>query len=204
MTIRPSSEWKYHEKAMTMRGRMTIVAGALGLMLAACGKDDSGNSAGGDIAAEQAAARSLSTELTGAADLSTAARLVKAAGLDRTFDGVGTYTLFLPVDAAFSALPADRLKGLETAQRRPQLIALLRAHTATGYVAPADLTDGLKSAGGTAKLASVSGQPLTLRRQGDVTMVGDGDDAARVVGQPIVARNGMIYRIDKVIPPPAR
>lgn len=186
-----------------MRGRMMVVTGAVGLALTACGKDNGGNASGGNIAAEQAAARSLATELNGAADLSTAARLVKVAGLDRTFDGVGTYTLFLPVDAAFAALPAERLTTLEAAQGRPQLIALLRAHAATGYVAPADLTEGLQRAGGTAKLASVGGGPLTLRRQGDVTMVGDGDDAARVVGQPIVARNGMIYRIDKVIPPPA-
>lgn len=176
---------------------------AAGLALAGCDKDDSSNATTENVATAQAAAGSLTTELGRVGDLSTATRLVKAAGLDRTFDGVGTYTLFLPVDSAVANLPADRLKTLEAAAGRPQLIALLRAHIATGYVAPADLTDGLERAGGTAKLATVGGSPLTLRRQGDVTLVGDGDGAARVVGQPVVARNGMIYRIDKVIPPPA-
>jgi len=183
---------------------MTIAVVAAGLAVAACGSNGAGNATDGNMATVTAAAGSLMSELDDADDLSTGAKLVKSAGLDRTFDGVGTYTLFVPVDAAFAALPAEQLTELETTQGRPQLISLLRAHTATGYVAPADLNVGLQRAGGRAELASVGGQPLIVRKQGDVTLIGPGSDAARVVGQPIVARNGMIYRIDRIIPPPTR
>lgn len=186
-----------------MRNGGWLALAAIGLALTACDKNDAGNAAAGNSAAV-ATDDSLADALGGAGDLGTAAKLVKTAGLDKAFDGVGAYTVFAPTDTALAALPEAQRKAFETADGRPQLISLLRAHIATGYVGRADLDKGLAEGNGAARLASVSGQPLMLRKQGDAVLVGEGDSAARIVGEPVLARNGVIYRIDRVIPPPAK
>ncbi|WP_448658103.1 fasciclin domain-containing protein [Sphingomonas sp. CJ99] len=175
---------------------------AIGLALSACG----GNEAGvdGNAAAEASVTDDTLYEVIAeTADLKTAAALMKSAGLERTFNGVGSYTVFVPVDTAFTALPAEQRTALEAEAGRPQLVSLLRAHVATGYISRDDLDQGLAKDGGTAKLASVSGSALSLRKDGDAILIGEGEEAARIVGEPIRTRNGVVYRIDRIIPPPA-
>ncbi|URW74833.1 fasciclin domain-containing protein [Sphingomonas donggukensis] len=183
-----------------MRKRALLLAAMIVATTAGCDRTDTGGNAS-NASATAPASESLAAALGNADDLGTAAGLAKSAGLERMLDGVAAYTIFAPVDGAFSSLPDDRRKALDGADGRPQLIALLRAHIASGYVSRADLDAGLAAKDGSAKLATVSGSPLTIRKQGDAILVGDGDSAARVVGTPIVARNGVIYRIDRVIPP---
>jgi uncharacterized surface protein with fasciclin (FAS1) repeats len=134
-------------------------------------------------------------------DLSTMASFVKSAGLEKALGGIGNYTLFAPTDTAFARFPADQRKLLESSDGRPQLLALLRQHIATGYIAQADLTRGLARNAGAASLATVGGAPLRLHRSGNRIFLGLGDSGPRLVASPIVARNGMIYPIDQVIPP---
>lgn len=136
-----------------------------------------------------------------ASDLSTMTRFVKSAGLEKTLEGVGDYTLFAPTDAAFAKFPADQSKLLESKDGRPQLLALLRQHIATGYIAQADLTRGLARNAGAASLATMGGAPIRLHRSGTGIVLGTGDSGPRLVSAPIATRNGMIYRIDQVIPP---
>jgi len=83
-----------------------------------------------------------------------------------------------------------------------QLLALVSQHLSPGYVARADIDQGIERANGTVRLASLGGQPLTLTRSGDTIRLGSGDDAPKLVGEPIVARNGVIYPIDRVLPAP--
>lgn len=174
---------------------------AIGLATAACNKEKSAADANAPAGAT-VTNDTLYAAIAAADDLGTAAKLMKSAGLERAFDGAGSYTVFAPVDGAFAGLPAEQRSTLESEAGRPQLISLLRAHVTTGYVSRSDLDKGLASKGGTATLASVSGDPLTIRTQGDAIVVGAGEDAARIVGAPIQAKNGVIYRIDRVIPPP--
>jgi uncharacterized surface protein with fasciclin (FAS1) repeats len=129
------------------------------------------------------------------------AKFVKSAGLEQTLEGVGNYTLFAPTDAAFAKFPADQRKLLESKDGRPQLLALLRQHIATGYIAPADLNRGLARNAGSASLATMGGAPIRLHRSGGAVFIGPGDSGPRLVSTPIASRNGMIYPIDQVIPP---
>ncbi len=128
---------------------------------------------------------------------------MKAAGLDKTFGGVGSYTMFAPTNAAIAALPEAERSALESTAGRAQLIALLSSHVSPGYISPADLDAALARAGGSMDVATVGAAPIKLHKVGDAIMLGDGDSAARIVGKPIAASNGMIYPIDHVLPVPA-
>lgn len=189
-----------------MRRLKTMIAGAAiglsSLALAACDKADGGPTGAANEASAEGSG-SLYDALGDANDLSSTARLVKAAGLEKMFEGQGSYTLFAPTDDAIAALPEADRKALESAEGRAQLVALLSQHITPGYVGRTYLDQGLERGKGKVRLASVGSAPIVLRKDGGVLVLGEGADAPKVVGAPIASRNGMIYRIDKVLPAPA-
>ncbi len=181
-----------------------IMAMTAAFAVVACNNNDTGSAAsdaGGSTSA--ATQNGLAKALASADGLSSTAGLVRAAGLEQVFNGVGSYSIFAPTDEALSALPESERKRLESPEGRPQLIALLRQHIVPGYVTKADLDKGLSRENGAITLASVGAAPLKLRKQGEAILLGEGGDAPRLVGQPIAARNGVIFPIDRVLPPPA-
>lgn len=136
-----------------------------------------------------------------AANLGIFTKLARSAGLEKTLGGVGDYTLLAPTDAALARLPDAQRKLLESADGRPQLLAMLRQHIVTGYITQADLDKALARNGGAVTLASMGGAPVRLHRQGSVILFGPGDAGPKIATPPIVARNGVIYPIDQVIAP---
>lgn len=180
-----------------MRKLMVAALGGAALTLASCGSDAPANNV-----AEAAQSDTNIVEMLGRqSDLSTATGLLKSAGLEQTLNGVGSYTLFLPVNDAFESLPEDQRTALSAEEGRPQAIALISQHISPGYVAREDMMRGLAAEGGAGQLATMGAQPLALRRQGDAVVIGTGEDGPRIVGDPVMARNGIVYRIDRVIPP---
>jgi uncharacterized surface protein with fasciclin (FAS1) repeats len=117
-------------------------------------------------------------------------------------EGRGSYTIFAPSDEAFAALPGDQRQALEGEDGRPQLLGLLRQHMATGYLAQADIDKAAAGQDGV-ELASLGAAPITLRKNGDTILLGEGEGAARITGEPVPAGNSIVYRIDRVLPPPA-
>ncbi|MES2302884.1 MAG: fasciclin domain-containing protein [Pseudomonadota bacterium] len=183
--------------------RWTMFIALSSLALGACGKADDASTAAADTGATAAAADSQLAQALGKTDdLSETAKLVNAAGLEKTFGGVGSYTIFAPTNAAIAALPEAERSALASPAGRTQLIALLSSHVSPGYISPADLDTALTRAGGSMKLASVGAAPIALRKEGDAIILGDGNSAARITGKPIAATNGMIYPIDHVLPAP--
>lgn len=181
-----------------MRNIMLAALGSAIVMLGACSDD----AAPANSVAEAARSDSnILSALGSQSDLSTATALLKSAGLEQTLNGVGSYTLFLPVNDAFDSLPEDQRTTLTAEAGRPQAIALISQHISPGYVARDDMLRGLAVEGGTGQLATMGAQPLALRRQGDAVVIGNGEGAPRIVGEPVMARNGIVYRIDRVIPP---
>lgn len=181
-----------------IRGTGLAALALLAVAAAGCSKDDPAIS---NQTAATGTQETLSAAIGGASDLGTTAKLLKEAGLDHTLDGVGSYTLFAPVDTAFASLPENQRQTLESKDGVPQLIALLSQHITTGYLSKDDLDKGLERDGGSAKLATMaSGKPITLTRGNGAVTIGTGTAAPHIVGDPILARNGVIYRIDRVIP----
>lgn len=188
---------------------MTRAAAAIlaisALSLSACDKAS-------QVTSDQAKEAEKAAEVTGSkqsvldaladsSELSTMAKLVKSAGLEKTFEGIGSYTIFAPSDAAFAKLSDEQREQLESADGRPQLIALLRQHVATGYVSTADLDKGIAENGGAASLATMGGAPIRLHKAGGSVLLGPGDSGPKISGPAIISRNGVIYPIDQVIPP---
>lgn len=134
--------------------------------------------------------------------LGTFARLAQAGGLTETLGGVADYTLFAPSDAAWARVPEDQRKLLESADGRPQLLAMLRQHIVTGYITRPDLDKALARSGGAVSLATMGGAPLRLHREGSAIIIGPGEAGPKLAGEAIAARNGVIYSIDQVIAPP--
>jgi uncharacterized surface protein with fasciclin (FAS1) repeats len=104
--------------------------------------------------------------------------------------GEGPFTVFAPTDAAFAKLPAGTLDAL--LKDRAKLAAVLTYHVVPARVTAADVMRM-----GSARPASVQGQPLTIVvRDGKVHV-----DGATVIAADVMASNGVIHVIDSVVLP---
>ena len=142
-------------------------------------------------ASAAAMAKDIVETATEAGSFKTLLTAVKAAGLVETLQGKGPFTVFAPTDAAFAALPAGTLDGL--LKDPAALKKILLYHVVSGAVT-ADKVVGLTSA------TSVEGSPIAIAvKDGTVYL----NDSAKVVTPDVMASNGVIHVIDKVILPPA-
>lgn len=116
---------------------------------------------------------------------------VQAAGLVETLQGEGPFTVFAPTDDAFDALPEGTLDAL--LQDTETLSKILTYHVVSGNVMAADVV-GLDGQ----DVATVQGENVMVKVDGGNVMVND----ANVIITDIVASNGVIHVIDKVIIPP--
>jgi uncharacterized surface protein with fasciclin (FAS1) repeats len=117
----------------------------------------------------------------------TLAAAVTAAGLVETLQGEGPFTVFAPTDAAFAAIQKD-VDGLLKPESKDALAKILTTHVVSGKVVAADLKDG-------SELTTVSGTKIKVHvKDGKVTF---GD--AKVTAANVMASNGVIHIIDKVI-----
>ena len=141
--------------------------------------------------ASAAMAKDIVETATEAGSFQTLLAAVKAAGLVETLQGKGPFTVFAPTDAAFAALPAGTLDGL--LKDPAALKKILLYHVVSGSVT-SDKVVGLTSA------TSVEGSPIAIAvKDGTVYL----NDSAKVVTPDVMASNGVIHVIDKVLLPPA-
>jgi uncharacterized surface protein with fasciclin (FAS1) repeats len=101
----------------------------------------------------------------------------------------GPYTLFAPTNEAFAALPEGTLDELLKPENKDELAVILTYHVVPGKVMTVDVVN-LNSA------VTVNGQSVTITT-GDGIKVDD----ANVIRTDILAKNGVIHTIDKVIMP---
>jgi uncharacterized surface protein with fasciclin (FAS1) repeats len=114
---------------------------------------------------------------------------LKEAELTQILKGDGPFTVFAPTDAAFEALPPGTLEDLLKPENRATLIKVLTYHVVPGKVTAAQLRAG--------EVRTVEGSPVTVAiKSGKVTVNG-----ANVTQSDIMASNGVIHMIDKVILP---
>lgn len=185
--------------------------GLLALLgLVACGGDDGGkaaaNNRSGNAAAtatrEQARA-TIGDALAGSADHRAFVEALQSAGLIDTLRGAGPYTVFAPSNAAFDAIPEDARRNLMAPEQRDRLIALLSYHIVPGTVTSADMVGAIsRGQGGRAELATVTGANLSLTRESEAIIVGDGANARARITQPDQTEaNGVVHSIDTVLMP---
>jgi uncharacterized surface protein with fasciclin (FAS1) repeats len=150
---------------------------------------------GGRATAEAAPAQSakqanIVQTAAAAGQFKTLASLLKTAGLAKTLQGKGPFTVFAPTDAAFAKVPKSTLTAL--GKDKAKLRAVLLYHVASGKVGSARVV----------KLSSVktlNGASARIKVSGGKVYVG----GARVTTPDVKASNGVIHVINKVLLPPA-
>jgi uncharacterized surface protein with fasciclin (FAS1) repeats len=116
---------------------------------------------------------------------------VKAAGLEKTLEGTGPFTVFAPTDAAFSSIQKD-VDNLLKPENKSRLTKVLTFHVVAGKHMASSLKDNQE-------LTTVEGEKLMVHvKDGKVTVGG-----AHVTGADVAASNGVIHLIDKVLQPKA-
>lgn len=143
------------------------------------------------LSAGLARAADIVDTAVGAGNFTTLVAAVKAAGLVDTLKGPGPFTVFAPTDAAFAALPAGTVETLLKPENKAKLASILTYHVLPGRVLSKDI------AGKKVDPKTVEGQTVAIDASGTAVKVND----ATVTKADIVADNGVIHVIDKVLLP---
>lgn len=128
--------------------------------------------------------------VTSSNQFGTLAAAVQAAGLTDTLRGPGPFTLFAPTDAAFAALPPGTLDSLLLPANRARLVSILTYH-----VVPTALTSD-RLGNRLTDIRTAQGQFLTIDGRNGVRI-----GSATVTQADILASNGVVHRIDRVLLP---
>jgi uncharacterized surface protein with fasciclin (FAS1) repeats len=120
---------------------------------------------------------------------------LQAADLVDTLKGPGPFTVFAPTDAAFAALPAGTVDTLLMPENKAQLASILTYHVVPGAIT-SDQVIGERLSVGTVQGSNVTVDGRT-RKYGAAVRVND----ANVTQADIIASNGVIHVIDKVLMP---
>lgn len=122
--------------------------------------------------------------------LSTLSGLVQKAGLADTLKAGGPYTVFAPTNEAFKAVPAKTMEELGANPAR--LKEVLSYHVLPAKVAAAEVKNG--------NAKTVQGANLALGKAGEFVTV----EEAMVQQADLMATNGVVHTIDRVLLPPVR
>jgi uncharacterized surface protein with fasciclin (FAS1) repeats len=132
--------------------------------------------------------RNLVQTAIAAGQFKTLASLLQKAGLAATLEGKGPFTVFAPTDAAFAKVPKATLAAL--AKNKAKLRAVLLYHVVSGKVTAAQAMK-LHSA------KTLEGKSLAIHVSDGRVLVG----GATVIKADVIASNGVIHVINKVLIP---
>ena len=163
--------------------RTAMILGALALVAAPAAAQYSAT----DMKDKAVGGQNIVQVAASAGTFNTLLTAAKAAGLAETLSSGGPFTVFAPTDEAFAALPEGTVEAL--LKDTEKLKAVLLYHVVSGTVMAKDVA-GLKTA------ATMQGGALKIDTSHGV-MIND----AMVVKADVVASNGVIHVINKVLLP---
>jgi len=136
-------------------------------------------------------------------DHTTLVAAVKAAGLVKTLEGPGPFTVFAPTNEAFAALPAGTVDSLLKPENKATLVKVLTYHVVPGRMTAVKLMKAVKEGEGEAHLKTVAGEDLTVKQAGPgkLTVTDSKGDVADVTIADVMQSNGVIHVVDKVLLP---
>ena len=123
------------------------------------------------------------------ANLKTLVAAIDAAGLTETLMKSGPFTIFAPTDEAFAELAAGTLDDLLKPENKDALANILTYHVVPEKVMAYEVFQ-LRSA------PTVNGQEISITNDDGIKV-----DEANVTQFDILAKNGVIHLIDKVMLP---
>jgi len=133
----------------------------------------------------------LITTLQGSGHFTILLKAVAAAGLSDTLKSAPNITFFAPTDEAFQALPPAQLALLMAPKNAPLLQKVLTYHLVNAKV------DSSKIKGAKGPVATVENTQVVIDGSTDVLKVNNAD----IIQSDVMASNGIIQVIDKVLVP---
>ncbi len=119
----------------------------------------------------------------------TFTRLLEGSPLEGRLRSQEEFTIFAPVDVSFAYLPAETFDHLLKAESEGTLSEVLGYHVVFGRIMSCELT-------GLCKTPTVYGMELTIDNTGELRI-----DGAKVLHVDILACNGVIHGIDRLLMP---
>jgi uncharacterized surface protein with fasciclin (FAS1) repeats len=167
-----------------------LLAASTALTLAACGGSDDPAPA-----PTPAPTKNVVELAQGTADLSILVEAVVAADLATTLSGAGPFTVFAPTNAAFAAALTEL--GLTKAEllapaNKALLTQILTYHVVSGKVLKAQVPVGTP-------IVTLQGESFTV--DSTLAITDQRGRKANITATDIVATNGVVHLIDKVILP---
>jgi len=152
--------------------------------------------------ATMAQAKNIVEIAAGNKSFSTLVAAVTAAGLVDTLSGTGPFTVLAPTNAAFAKLPAGTVETLVKPENKATLTKILTCHVIAGDVMAKDVIALVKKGKGKASVTTVGGCVLRFQvGKGKVHITDEKGRTAQVTAADIMASNGVIHVINKVILP---
>jgi uncharacterized surface protein with fasciclin (FAS1) repeats len=130
---------------------------------------------------------------------STLVAAVQAAGLAETLSGPGPFTVYAPTDAAFAALPDGTVETLLEPENADRLTDVLLYHVDDRRLRSVDFP-----AGANFFKPLLTSERLCITAHDGVSIADGTGESANVVVADIMADNGIIHVIDKVLLPGER
>ncbi len=136
-------------------------------------------------------------------DHTTLVAAVKAAGLVDVLSGKGPFTVFAPVNSAFTMLPEGTVDTLLKPENKMALTKVLTYHVVAGRIDSREMRMMIEKGGGTAELKTVSGGKLWLKMNGPTNIVIQDENGgmANIPTYDVYQSNGVIHVIDHVLLP---
>jgi uncharacterized surface protein with fasciclin (FAS1) repeats len=135
-------------------------------------------------------------------NFSTLVAAVKAAGLVETLNSEGPFTVFAPVNDAFSKLPEGTVETLLKPENKDLLTSILTYHVVAGEFKAADVLNAINENGGSFVITTVQGAKLTASlSEGNVILTDAKGNISTVILTDVAASNGVIHAIDTVVMP---
>lgn len=182
-----------------MSARLPFVLGASALMaLAGCSQQGQGDE---PVAAKsQPVNGTVAATVAGSRDHRELAAALTDTQLAPVFDGKGVYTLLAPDDAAFAALGA-KAEALSGQDRRPLMIAVLRAHILPGQITPQSIEQAIARKKGPVEMRTMAGGTVRFSKGERGLTVSSGDSSAALATVTHAASNGAVLPVDQVLLP---
>lgn len=137
------------------------------------------------------------------ADHTTLVAAVQAAGLVETLQSPGPFTVFAPVNDAFTALPAGTVDTLLKPENKDTLVKVLTAHVVAGDWSAAEIARRARaSSDGFYHFNAVSGDALSAQVKGNKVYIYDeSGNASLVTIADVNQSNGVIHVVNAVLVP---
>jgi len=178
-----------------MKARIAILTA---VVLGATSVAVSATAAPAKPAKQQAASATIVGVAAGDKRFSTLVSLVKQAGLVKTLNGKGPFTVFAPTNAAFAALKKNAPDTFAAVTSDKALLTKVLTYHVVGKRIPSTAAISVAKKQGSVK--TVQGEPIKLSLKGGKLFL---NGSSRVVIADVKASNGVIHAINAVIVPPS-